>query len=216
MKNNRRASHLYLSEIFLSLQGEGSRTGEPCVFVRLAGCSLGCRWCDTGYARTGGKVSTIGAVLKAVKKYAPVRQVLVTGGEPLEQPEAVISLLRRLLKEKYEVAVETNGAESIDRIPSRVLIILDVKTPSSYVSDRNLEPNLALLRKKDELKFVIADRKDFDWSVRFLKSRKIRAGRVFFSAVDTRLRPETLGRWILAERLPVQLMLRLHKILRMK
>lgn len=208
---------LKVSEIFLSLQGEGGHAGEPFVFVRLAGCSLGCRWCDTAYARDGGRPMTVRRVLTAVRRFRPVRKVLVTGGEPLEQGEAALELLGSLAEDGYEPFLETNGVEPLDRVPRTVRVVMDVKTPSSGVAHRNRTENLRCLKAGDEVKFVIADRRDFLWSVRFLRRHLLPAGvRVFFSAVDERIPLAELGRWILGRRLPVALMPRLHRMLGMR
>lgn len=208
---------LKVSEVFLSLQGEGGHMGEPFVFVRLAGCSLGCRWCDTVYARQGGHPLPVRDILRQVRRFRPVRKVLVTGGEPLEQGEAALELLRRLAEEGYEPSLETNGVEPLERVPRTVRIVMDVKTPSSGVARRNRTENLRCLKRGDEVKFVIADRRDFLWSVRFLRRHAVPEGvRVFFSAVEGRLPLAELGRWILEKRLPVALMPRLHRMLGMR
>ena len=155
-------STLLVNEIFHSIQGESSRMGLPCVFVRLTGCNLRCVWCDTAYAFDEGKPMTIAGVLALVRQYdCPL--VELTGGEPLAQP-AAFELMKALCDEGYEVLLETGGSLDISRVDPRVLRIVDVKCPGSGMSDRNLWSNINELRATDEVKFVIRDRADFDWA----------------------------------------------------
>ena len=155
-------TELKIHEIFYSLQGESTRTGLPTVFVRLTGCPMRCVYCDTAYAFNGGQNMTIEAIMDKVKQYnTPF--VTVTGGEPLAQKQCH-ALLRQLCDEGFDVSLETGGAISIEPVDSRVSVILDVKTPASGESKNNKWSNMDLIKPKDELKFVITDREDYDWS----------------------------------------------------
>jgi len=205
-----------ISEIFVSLQGEGTRTGEPFIFIRLAGCSIKCKWCDTRYAWKKGKKMKLSEVFKSIKRFKDINSVLITGGEPLEQRESVIQLMKILILSGYEVFLETNGTMPLTGLPPEVIVTMDIKPPSSGVSDRLFFPNIDLLRSKDEVKFVIADRRDFDWAVSFINNHRIRTNNIFFSAADNLLKPQTLAKWILSSNIKVRLMLRLHKILNIK
>ncbi len=205
---------LKLSEIFFSVQGEGSRSGLPCVFVRLHGCGLRCRWCDTPYAldhTTGGDVVDIDTILGDVAR-SGCRFVELTGGEPLEQ-EAVHELIGRLCDEGYEVAIETGGHVDISDVDPRAILIMDLKCPASGMARRNLWTNIEYLKPGDEVKFVIADREDFEWSCAMLREHRIheRVGTVLFSPVFGTLANVDLVRWILDERVPVRFQLQMHK-----
>jgi 7-carboxy-7-deazaguanine synthase len=203
---------LRVNEIFHSIQGESTHAGRPCVFVRLTGCNLRCVWCDTAYAFHEGNSMEVGEIARRVTEYG-CRLVEVTGGEPLLQSET-IELLRVLLLRGHEVLLETGGSLPIDAVPAGVRRIVDVKCPGSGESDRNLWSNLDELRAGDELKFVIADRADYDWAVGELRARALDArAPVLFSAVDEGLRAGELARWVLDDRLPVRVQLQLHKIL---
>ena len=203
---------LAVNEIFHSIQGESTHAGRPCVFVRLSGCNLRCVWCDTAYAFDEGRAMSIDEILAEVRRY-DCELVEVTGGEPLLQAEA-IPLMRALLAEGLEVLLETGGSLPIRDVPRGVRRIVDVKCPGSGEASRNLWENLGGLRKGDELKFVIADREDYLWAVETIRARRL-AGRVplLFSPVHGRLDPATLGRWVLADRLPVRVQIQLHKVL---
>jgi 7-carboxy-7-deazaguanine synthase len=207
-------SELKLNEIFYSIQGEGSRAGLPCVFVRLHGCGLRCAWCDTPYALehgTGGTLVTIQHILDHVAKYR-CSFIELTGGEPLEQEQS-FTLLRRLCDEKYTTAVETGGHVSIRNVDARVIIIMDLKCPSSGMTKKNLYENLEYLKPTDELKFVIADRTDFEWARDQVKARNLRrfCDEIVFSPAFGLLEPLQLTEWILDEHLSVRLQLQLHK-----
>jgi len=203
---------LTINEIFYSIQGEGTRAGRPSAFVRLTGCPLRCVWCDTAYAfYEGGKRSEDDAVrtLQAM----PCRLVTLTGGEPLAQPDA-FPFVTRLLDHGWEVVVETSGHVLLDRLDPRAVAIMDVKTPGSGEDKRMEWRNIALLRAKDEVKFVIADRPDYEWSRDLAREKEI-LGRcpVLFSPVHGSLDPGLLGRWILEDGLGVRLQVQLHKYL---
>lgn len=204
---------LRITEIFYSLQGETSTTGLPTVFVRLTGCPLRCGYCDTAYAFSGGRLLPMAEVLAAVGDYAP-GYVTVTGGEPLAQPEC-LPLLSALCDRGYRVSLETSGALPIEAVDPRVHVILDIKTPGSGEVARNRWANIALLGAKDEVKFVICDRADYDWA-RFqidrLRLAATGAG-LLFSPSQGQLEPRALAEWILADRLAVRMQLQLHKYL---
>jgi 7-carboxy-7-deazaguanine synthase len=206
------ATRLRVNEIFYSLQGESRSVGFPTVFVRLTGCPLRCGYCDTEYAFHEGRWMTPAEIQAQVAEYAP-HHVTVTGGEPLAQ-RPCIGLLAGLCDAGYEVSLETSGAVDIGRVDPRVRVVMDVKTPGSGEADRNLAANLALLKPTDELKFVICDRADYDWSRAFIEREHL-AGRceLLFSPAYGAIEPRVLAEWILADRLPVRFQLQLHKLL---
>jgi 7-carboxy-7-deazaguanine synthase len=201
---------LVINEIFYSIQGESTQAGRPCVFVRLTGCNLRCDWCDTVYAFYEGRAASVSDLLREIERIG-CPFVEITGGEPLLQRE-VFTLMQELLRKGYEVAVETGGSLPIEQIPDGVKRIVDVKCPGSGMADRNRWDNLEHLREGDELKFVLADRLDYDWALAEIRARGM-AGRcpLLFSPVHGRLDPAELARWILEDRAPVQLQLQLHR-----
>lgn len=206
------AARLRISEIFLSLQGEADTAGVPTTFVRLTGCPLRCVYCDTAYAFTGGEMLGIARILEQVNAFG-VRHVCVTGGEPLAQ-KPVLTLLTALCDAGYRVSLETSGALDIGAVDARVVRVVDVKTPSSGEAHRNRHANLSLLTANDRLKFVIADRADYDWSRERVRAEAL-ADRcpVFFSPSHDVLAPRKLADWIVADRLDVRLQVQLHKYL---
>lgn len=208
----RQEATLRVSEIFFSLQGETTRVGLPTVFVRLTGCPLRCRWCDTSYAFTGGTSRTLAEVLEQVLAY-PCRRVTVTGGEPLAQPDCN-TLLTRLADAGCDVSLETSGAINIGGVDRRVSRIVDLKPPGSGEVHRNLAANLPLLTPRDEVKVVIADRGDYEWAKAQLVAGEI-SDRcpVLFSPVAGEMNPTELASWILEDGLQVRLQVQLHKIL---
>jgi len=199
-----------ITEIFHSIQGESSYAGQPCVFVRLTGCPLRCTWCDTDYAFYGGQECSIDEILAKVHTYG-CRLVEVTGGEPLAQTES-LPLMTRLCDTDYTVLLETSGAVDIAPVDPRVHVILDVKCPGSGMADRMHWPNLSKLTVKDEAKFVLADRTDYDWAREILAEHDV-ADRctVLFSPVFGSLGVRELADWILADKLPVRFQIQLHK-----
>jgi 7-carboxy-7-deazaguanine synthase len=202
---------LTINEIFYSIQGESSFTGQPCVFVRLTACDLRCSWCDTPYAFHEGRRMTIDDVLAQVESHAcPL--VEVTGGEPLLQAD-VYPLMRRLLEAGRTVLLETGGHVLLDRVPPGVVKIVDVKCPGSGEAHRNEWRNLELLSPRDEVKFVIRDRADYEFARDVVRSRGLdrRAWPALFSPVHGVLDLEPLAGWILADALPVRLQPQLHK-----
>ena len=203
---------LRLTEIFHSLQGEADTAGIPTVFVRLTGCPLRCRYCDTEYAFHGGSWHSIGAVLERVASHG-TRYVCVTGGEPLAQPNCH-ALLARLCDAGYRVSLETSGAIDARAVDARVVRVLDVKTPGSGEVERNFLANLETLRPHDLVKFVLCDRADYEWARAFVRERDLAARcAVLFSPSHGQLEPRSLADWILADHLPVRLQLQLHKLL---
>ena len=202
-----------VSEIFYSLQGEAKTVGQPTTFIRLTGCPLRCHYCDTAYAFQGGELHTLDDIVDKVKTY-PTKLVTVTGGEPLAQPDC-LPLLRLLIQEGYRVSLETSGALPIASVPDAVSIVLDLKTPGSGEVHRNLYENIAELRSKDQIKFVILDKADYDWA-RFKISEFdliARVEEVLFSPVYESLTPVRLAEWILEDGLEVRLQVQLHKLL---
>ena len=202
---------LKITEIYLSIQGEGTRAGCPCTLVRLTGCDLRCRWCDTEYAFTGGRRMAIDEVLAEVERLG-CSLVEITGGEPLLQP-GVHPLMDRLLDEGHEVLLETGGHRDISDVDDRVVRILDLKAPGSGESELNRWSNLDHLTDRDEIKVVIADRADYEWARSIVRRHDLGSKVVvLFSAVHGELAPDSLVEWILADRLPVRLQVQLHKV----
>ena len=199
-----------ITEIFHSIQGESSYVGQPCVFVRLTGCPLRCAWCDTDYAFYGGQERSIDEVLAQVLDYGcPL--VEVTGGEPLVQPDC-LPFITRLCDAGYRVLLETGGTVDIEPVDPRAHVILDVKCPGSGMTDRMHWPNLSRLAAKDEAKFVLADRADYDWAREILAQYGVTVRcPVLFSPVFGSLAVRELAEWILADKLPVRLQIQLHK-----
>lgn len=203
---------LKLTEIFLSLQGEARDAGWPTVFVRLTGCPLRCRYCDTAYAFHGGQWWDLDAILAEVARHG-VRHVCVTGGEPLAQKRC-LALLARLCDAGYSVSLETSGAIDIAGVDARVSRVLDIKTPDSAEVERNLWSNLPLLTARDQVKFVICSRADFDWAKGVVAEHRLHhTCDVLFSPSYGQLPPRELADWIVEEGLPVRFQMQLHKAL---
>jgi 7-carboxy-7-deazaguanine synthase len=203
---------LTVNEVFFSIQGEGTRAGLPCVFVRLTGCPLRCTYCDTAYAFHEGRRREEADVIAEVERF-PCRLVLLTGGEPLAQA-AAFPFVTALADRGWQVLVETSGHVPIDALDARAVAIVDVKTPASGESARMHWPNLDALRPQDEVKFVIADRGDYEWSRALVQERALAARRtVLFSPVHGRLDPGRLAEWLLEDGLPARLQVQLHKYL---
>ena len=205
------SKQIRISEIFHSLQGEANTAGLPTVFVRLTGCPLRCHYCDTSYAFSGGKLLTIGCILAEVKTFQTAL-VTVTGGEPLAQG-ACLSLLEQLCDEGYAVSLETSGAMDVERVDRRVVKVMDLKTPGSGEEHRNLYTNLNHLGERDQVKFVISDREDYEWSKAKAKRYALadKVADVLFSANYGVLSATQLAEWILQDRLRTRLQIQLHK-----
>ena len=209
---------LYVSEIFLSIQGESSMSGLPCVFIRLSGCNLRCRFCDT---RGALKICAGNPVpvrqIPGMIKHFPCRYVCVTGGEPLMQAKTRL-LLGKLLSAGYRVSLETNGSMDITSLPRKVHIVMDIKCPSSGYSRSNRYANLSSIKPSDDIKFVIGSRKDYEWTKRVISARNIasKTPNILLSPADGRIKPRTLAAWMLKDGIPARMQLQLHKILNLK
>lgn len=203
---------LRVNEIFYSIQGESTYTGRPCVFVRLTECNLRCRWCDTEYAFYEGNALSVEQVLERVRAYkCPL--VEITGGEPLLQDD-VYPLIDQLLTEGYEVLIETGGSLDVSRLDPRVVKILDLKAPGSGMDHFNNLDNLQHLDRKDQVKFVVTDRRDYEWAKGMMAEHALpERTQVLFSPVFGELHPREMAEWILADRLPARLQIQLHKYL---
>lgn len=203
---------LRITEIFFSLQGETKTVGLPTVFIRLTGCPLRCQYCDTAYAFSGGTLYTLDEILEAVKGYN-TRYVTVTGGEPLAQ-QSCLALLQHLCDAGYEVSLETSGALDVSLVDKRVVKILDIKTPGSGEESKNHLDNLKQLNAHDQIKFVICDQDDYQWSRAFLEKHQLAERyQVLFSPSYTQQKAGELADWILKDQLPVRLQIQLHKYL---
>jgi len=204
------AATLRITEIFFSLQGETSRVGLPTVFVRLTGCPLRCGYCDTAYAFHGGESLTLEKIIAEVSRYQ-TRYVTVTGGEPLAQKRC-LDLLGALADCGYDVSLETSGALDMAQVDSRISKILDIKTPGSGESAKNLWTNLAYLTPQDEIKFVLCSEADYIWAKQMLAEHRLATlCPVLLSPAHGELEPRTLAEWILRDALPVRMQMQLHK-----
>ena len=201
-----------INEIYLSVQGESTHTGLPCIFIRLTGCNLRCSWCDTAYAFHEGKNMSIDEILQKVESFG-IHLVEITGGEPLMQ-DNVYTLMRRLIEKRYKVMLETGGSISLERVPKDVIKIMDLKCPGSGEQEKNNLDNLKFLAPHDEVKFVILDKKDYEWSRDIIKKYKINeTAHILLSPVFDKLELKEMVKWILEDRLPVRLQTQLHKII---
>ena len=208
-----RLDTLRINEIFFSIQGEGTRAGEPCVFVRLTGCGLLCTYCDTEYAFYEGSDKSLGEVFEQVRSYG-CNLVELTGGEPLEQ-EAALVFMKMLCDEGFDVMVETGGHISIENVDTRVKRIMDLKTPSSAMMKRNLYDNVKYLTQHDEVKFVVGSREDYDLmkeQIEFFGLNN-KVGTILVSAVHGKLPMRDLAEWILVDKLKIKLQTQFHKLI---
>ncbi|MEO6845963.1 MAG: radical SAM protein [Chthoniobacterales bacterium] len=204
---------LTLNEIYQSVQGESTWAGLPCVFVRLTGCDLRCTYCDTAYAFYEGKKWEFEEIVSAVIAYkCPL--VEITGGEPLLQKN-ILPLMARLCDENLTVLIETSGAHDISGIDPRVHRIMDLKTPDSGESDRNLYSNIAHLTQRDEVKFVLASRGDYEWTREMITTHELdsRVRAVLLSPVFGKIDPKDIVTWMLEDRLPARFQLQMHKFI---
>lgn len=201
---------MLINEIFKSIQGESSYAGLPCFFIRLTGCNLACSYCDTSYARYDGREMTIPSIISLVDKPG-TNLVEITGGEPLIQKETPL-LAETLLKKGFTVLIETNGSADIGIVPHKAVIIMDIKCPGSGMSDRMKWENIEKLSAKDEVKFIIGDRRDYLWAVEKIKEYDLcKKSHLLFSCVHNRLEAKTLVKWIIEDNLNVRFQLQLHK-----
>ena len=201
---------LKVNEIFFSIQGESSYAGLSCIFVRLTYCNLRCSYCDTEYAFYEGEDKSIDEIISEVKKYG-CKLIEVTGGEPLVQNES-LELMKKLCDEGFEVMLETSGSLPIKDVDKRVKIIMDLKCPSSKMEKKNFYKNIDYLKPTDEVKFVIGNRKDYEWSKEIINKYKlIDRSQILFSVVFGELEPVTLVNWILNDKLNVRYQLQMHK-----
>lgn len=216
---------MYLIEIYKSVQGESSFAGRPCIFVRLAGCNLRCSWCDSEYTFKGGYKLTEDEVVAEVERLAPVRLVEFTGGEPMLQERELVPLMTRLLASGFELMIETSGERPLENVPVEVHKIVDVKCPGSGEAGSFRTENLASLSKRDEVKFVLSDRVDYEFAREFVREHGLEAqvGEVLFSPAFTKtpspirtaenclLDPRVLVEWMLADGVEARLSLQIHK-----
>jgi 7-carboxy-7-deazaguanine synthase len=216
---------MYLIEIYKSVQGESSFAGRPCIFVRLAGCNLRCSWCDSEYTFKGGYRLTEDEVVAEVEKLAPVRLVEFTGGEPMLQERELVPMMRRLLASGFELMIETSGERPLGSVPAEVHKIVDVKCPGSGEGGSFRMENLSALTKRDEVKFVISNRADYEFAREFVREHGLseRVGAVLFSPAFTKtpspvrtaenclLDPRVLVEWMLADGVEARLSLQIHK-----
>jgi len=204
---------LRITEIFYSLQGEANTVGLPTVFIRLTGCPLRCQYCDTAYAFSGGMIYQLDEILQEVKSHS-AKYVTVTGGEPLAQPDCV-HLLKALCDQGYEVSLETSGALDISEVDPRVVRVMDLKTPGSNEMNKNLLDNIAELNSHDQVKFVICNEEDYQWSRELSREYALedKVSDVLFSPSKDELEPRQLAQWILRDKLNVRMQLQLHKYL---
>lgn len=206
------SEQLRITEIFFSLQGETRTVGLPTVFIRLTGCPLRCQYCDTAYAFHGGKMVALEAILEQVASFG-AHYVTVTGGEPLAQ-KPCLELLRRLCDVGYEVSLETSGALDVSAVDPRVVKVVDIKTPGSKEVEKNYWQNMPHLLPHDQVKFVICDQEDYEWSKKIMDQHQLtQRCQVLFSPSYQQQQPGELADWIIRDRLPVRLQIQLHKYL---
>ncbi|MBK7992951.1 MAG: radical SAM protein [Blastocatellia bacterium] len=198
-----------ITEIYQSIQGESSFAGLPCIFVRTTGCDLRCSWCDSEFAFYGGKKLSLEQIIKKIQSF-PIKLVELTGGEPLLQKDIPI-LAYQLLELGYTVMIETGGHRDVSVLDTRVIKIMDIKCPASRESEKNLWSNLDHLTPQDEIKFVIADRSDYEWVKDIINKYNLGRFRLLASPVYGKMQPQDLVEWILTDNLPVRFQLQLHK-----
>lgn len=200
-------------ELFTSIQGESTYAGTPCTFIRLSGCNLRCSYCDTTYSYEKGTELSPEEIIERVRD-AGLNLVEITGGEPLLQHDAVVDLTKRLLDAGYKVLIETNGTMSISSLDNRAVVIMDIKTPASNMSGKHDLSNFSYIKPDDEIKFVICNRNDYEWSKQLvLEQGLLKRCTVLFSPAAGSIVPRELASWILQDRLEVRLNMQLHKII---
>ena len=205
-------NYLRLTEIFYSLQGESNTVGLPTVFVRLTGCPLRCHYCDTQYAFTGGEKFSLAQIIEEIEQY-PTNYITITGGEPLSQAN-VHPLMKILANKGYQVSLETSGALDIAKVDSRIIKVMDLKTPSSGESSKNIYQNIDYLKPEDQIKFVIANNEDYDWSKKLVTDYDLTTRcQVLFSPVTDKMPATLLANKILQDKLAVRFQIQLHKYL---
>ncbi len=205
-----------ISEIFFSIQGEGTRAGLPCIFIRFQGCKLRCSWCDTPYAlkfKGEGKIMSSDKIIEKIGKFS-CKLVQITGGEPLHQDNTIL-FMKELCDLNYTVLLETSGSEDISKIDKRVIKIMDLKCPGSKMQQFNNYDNIKYLKKKDEIKFVVSDKKDFDWAQKIIKKYKLKekVSAVLLSPAFQSMNSRKLAEWILKSGLDVRIQLQIHKFI---
>jgi 7-carboxy-7-deazaguanine synthase len=206
-------SRLRITEIFYSLQGESSSIGKPTLFVRLTGCPLRCVWCDTEYAFTGGTYWAMADLIAEIESHNP-QNICITGGEPLAQKQPCEELMKQLCDKGYQVSIETSGAIDVSSIDKRVTIVMDLKAPDSGEMSKNLYSNIPYLGKKDEVKFVVMSRKDYDWSkMQIDQYRLAEKTNVLISPCFGEINARELAEWIIKDNLPIRFQIQMHKIL---
>jgi 7-carboxy-7-deazaguanine synthase len=202
--------HLQVTEIYASIQGESSYSGFPCTFIRLTGCPLRCRWCDTVYSFNGGKQMSIEQVVDDVQKLG-INLVELTGGEPLAQA-LTIPLIAALEARGHKILIETSGSEPIEHLSAKTHIIMDLKPPGSGMADKNRWENLGHLKPTDEVKFVMANRDDYDWARKMISDNRLgERVQILYSCAFGLLQPKDLVDWLVADRLPGRMQLQIHK-----
>ena len=203
---------LMINEIYYSIQGESSLAGKPCIFIRLTYCNLRCSYCDSEHAFYNGKKMDINDIIIKIKRW-PCKLVEVTGGEPLLQKEC-IKLLNKLIKLKYDVMLETSGSLPLNKVPNKVIKIIDFKCPSSKMEHKNTWEIIKDISRHDEIKFVIGNRQDYDWAKEKIYEFKLNEiCTILFSPVFNMINPKKIVEWILKDNIPVRLQLQMHKII---
>ena len=212
IKNQRAKAMLRVNEVYFSIQGESTYTGLPCLFVRLTGCNLRCTWCDTEYGYYEGKERSIESLIEELTKLSPeCKLVEITGGEPLSQSECS-TLVETLLEKGYNVLIETSGSIDISTVSDQAVRIVDMKCPASGMVEKNDYENLNRLTKTDEVKFVIADKNDFDWSIKLIKEYNLcEKVTVLISPVFEKIGLQTLAELVIESKLPIRMQTQLHK-----
>lgn len=206
-----KVNHLFVKEVYLSIQGEAHFSGVPCIFIRLSGCPLRCKWCDTAYAFKGGEEVSVSELIQSLSRYSPIRTVEVTGGEPLAQ-DATVFLIDQLCDAGFQTMIETSGSEDISPLDSKCHIIMDLKCPDSKMEQHNLYSNIEHLKHSDDIKFVVASKSDFDWAMQICEKHDLFSKcNVLVSPAWGLIKPDVLTKFILESKKPFRLNIQLHK-----